>query len=310
MARSSDNFFYFLLKQAIQVLACVPWQWLTALAIPLGRIWYGLDHYHRRIALENISIAFGRELDPAGIRNLARNNFIQLVRVMLELPSLLRLKKDNIDSYVQISGLEHLETALARGKGVLALTAHLGNWELMAVATALKFGTPFNVMARPLDFAPMDRVLTEIRSRTGNRVLDKDKSAGEVAPLLEKNETIGILLDQNASWFEGVYVPFFGKVACTNKGLAIFALRYDATVLPVFNTRRDDGRYHVVFYPPVDLVRSTNISSDILENTRRFNQIIEEAIRKAPDNWLWVHRRWRMKAIPERARRKIKGIID
>lgn len=294
----------------MRALACVPRQWLTALARPLGGAWYGLDPYHRRIAFENISIAFGREFGPAETRTLARNNFIQLVRVMLELPSLLKLNRDNIDSYVKISGLEHLEAALARGKGVLGLTAHLGNWELMAVATALKFGTPFNVMARPLDFAPMDQVLTEIRSITGNRVLDKDKSAGEIAPLLQKNQTIGILLDQNASWFEGVYVPFFGKVACTNKGLAIFALRYDATVLPVFNTRRDDGRYHVVFYPPVELVRSANISSDIVENTRRFNQIIEGAIRKAPDNWLWVHRRWRMKAIPERARRKIKGIID
>lgn len=301
---------YVFLKQLIRLLACFPRKRLASLAFPLGRIWYGLDHYHRRIAIDNISIALGRELTPAKIRSLARDNFVQLVRVMLEIPSLLRLNPDNIDAYVEFRGAEHLAAALDRGSGVLILTAHLGNWELMALAASLKYGIPVNVMARPLDDAPMDRVLTEIRSRTGNRVLDKDKSATEVGTLLRENQIIGILLDQNASWFEGVYVPFFGKTVCTNKGLAMFAMRYGATVLPAFNIRQKDGRYRVIIRPPLDLVRSGHVGDDIVENTRCFNRIIEEHIRLAPDNWLWVHRRWRIKAIPERARRKIRGVLD
>jgi len=280
------------------------------LAHPLGRIWYGLDHYHRRIAFDNMSNAFGREFAPAEIRQMVRRNFIQLVRVMLEIPSLLRLSKENIDTYVEIHGQEHIQAALARGTGVLFLTAHLGNWELMALAAALKYGFPLNVLVRPLDYAPMDRVLTEIRSRTGNRVLDKDKSAAEVSALLRENQIVGILLDQNSSWYEGVYVPFFGKVACTNKGLAMFAMRYNATVVPAFNVRQGDGRYRIVISPPIDLVRSGHIGDDIVENTMLFNKIIEDHIRLAPDNWLWVHRRWRIKRIPERARRKIRGKID
>jgi KDO2-lipid IV(A) lauroyltransferase len=297
-----------LIRAAIHFLARIPRRQLGRLAYPLGRIWYGLDHYHRKIAIDNMSIAFGRELAPAEIRSLARNNFIQLVRVMLEIPSLLRLSKENIDTYVEFSGRQHLEAALARGTGVLFLTAHLGNWELMALAAALKYGIPVNIMVRPLDYAPMDRVMTEIRSRTGNRVLDKDKSAVEVSTLLRENQIIGILLDQNASWFEGVYVPFFDKTACTNKGLAMFAMRYGATVVPAFNIRQKDGRYRVIIRPPLDLVRSGNVSDDIVENTRCFNKIIEDHIRLAPDNWLWVHRRWRIKDIPERARKKIKGV--
>lgn len=305
-----DDFDYRLIKTGINLLARIPRRHLLRLARPLGRIWFGLDRYHRQIAVENLSLAFGRELAPAAIHALARNNFVQLVRVMLEIPTLLNLSRENVDRYVQFSGLEHLEAALARRTGVLFLTAHLGNWELMAVATALKFDMPVNVMVRPLDYAPMDRVLTEIRSRTGNRVLDKDKSAAEVSTLLRENQVIGILLDQNASWFEGVYVPFFGKVACTNKGLAMFAMRYGATVLPAFNIRQKDGRYRVIIRAPVELIRSGNISDDIVANTRLFNRIIEAHIRLAPDNWLWVHRRWRIKNIPERARKKIKGVLD
>jgi len=139
--------------------------------------------------------------------------------------------------------------------------------------------------------------------------LDKDKSAAEVSALLRKNQVVGILLDQNSSWYEGVYVPFFGKTACTNKGLAMFAIRYGAKVIPVFNVRLRDGRYRVIFNPPLDLVHSGNVSNDIVENTARFNKVIEDHIRMAPDNWLWVHRRWRIKKIPARARQKIKGLI-
>lgn len=306
--KSRYHFACGLIRTAIHLLARFPRGQMGRLARPLGRIWYGLDRYHRKIAVDNLTIAFGRELAPANIRSLARKNFVQLVRVMLEIPSLLRISKENINDFVEFSGEEHLVAALSRGAGVIFLTAHLGNWELMALAASLKYNLCLHVMVRPLDYAPMDRVLTEIRRRTGNRLLDKDKSAAEVGALLRENRILGILLDQNASWYDGVFVPFFGKTACTNKGLAMFALRHDATVLPAFNIRQKDGRYRIIICPPVELVRSSRVGDDIVENTLRFNQIIEEHIRLAPDSWLWVHRRWRMKAIPEKARGKIRGI--
>lgn len=292
----------------MRILAGFPRPLLVSFALPLGRIWYGLDRYHRKIAYENMISAYGPEKSEREIRQLVRANFVQLVRVVLESPSLLRLNRKNVGTYLDFSGQEHLRDALDEGKGVLFLTAHLGNWEMMALASSIQFDLPLYVLVRPLDFKPLDRVLSEIRSRTGNRVLDKDKSAGIISQLLSDNEVIGILLDQNASWYEGVYVPFFNRVACTNKGLAMFAIRYGATVIPAFNFRQADGRYRVIIEPAVELIRSGNISDDIIANTALFNRIIEKHIRMAPDNWLWVHRRWRIKDVPERARRKIKGM--
>ena len=288
----------------------IPRRMLTLAAYPVGIIWYILDGRHRRIAFDNMRNAFRDELSTPELRGLVKANFIQLSRVALELPSLLRLDARNVDRYVEFSGEVHLKAALSKGKGVLFFTAHLGNWELMALATPLNFDFPVHVMARPLDHKPMDAVLTEIRTRTGNVVIDKDNSAGLLRRLLRQNQIIGILLDQNASWYEGVYVPFFGRIACTNKGMAMLALRYGATVVPAFNIRQKDGRYKVMFDPPVELIRTGDITRDIVENTRLFNDIIEKYIRMAPENWLWVHRRWRIKDIPESARKKVKGSVD
>ncbi len=304
MSKSKEDLQYSIIKKFLKALAIVPRELLVCLAVPLGRIWYILDRYHRDIAFDNMLKAFSNEIDKDRICHMVKANFVQLVRVALEIPSLLKLSKDNIDSYVIFSGQSHLEEALLRGKGVLFLSAHLGNWELATLATALKFDLPINALVRPLDFSPMDKVLTEIRSRTGNKVLDKDKSANLIRQILSKNQVIGIMLDQNASWYEGVYVPFFNRITCTNKGLAMFAMRYGATVLPVFNIRQKDGRYKIMFEPPVSLVRSGNISRDIVKNTTLFNTIIEKYVRMAPDNWFWVHRRWRIKDIPEKAKRK------
>jgi len=301
---------YRVIKNVLRVGSFIPRRILTLFAYPAGIIWYTIDRNHRKIAFDNMMKAFTDEITPSRCRRLVIANFIQLSRVALELPSLLRFNFQNMDSYVEFSGEEHPKAALAKGKGVFFLTAHLGNWEMMALATPLKFNFPAYIMARPLDHKPMDAVLTEIRTRTGNIVIDKDNSAGRLRELLRQNQVIGILLDQNASWFEGVYVPFFGRVACTNKGLAMLAIRYGATVVPAFNIRQKNGRYKIMFDPPVKLIRTGDLGRDIVENTRRFNEIIEKYIRLGPENWLWVHRRWRIKDIPESARKKVRGDID
>lgn len=301
---------YRVIRFVLYMGSYIPRRILTLCAYPVGIIWYSIDRYHRQIAFDNMRKAFRGELSAAELRRLIKANFIQLSRVALELPSLLRLNLNNVNSYVEFSGDSHLKAALAKGKGVLFLTAHLGNWELMGLATPLNFDFPVYVMVRPLDHKPMDAVLTEIRIRTGNIVIDKDKSAGLVRRLLRENQIIAILLDQNASWYEGVYVPFFGRVACTNKGLAMLAIRYGAAVVPVFNIRQRNGRYKIMFDPPVELIRTGDITRDIVENTQLFNEIIEKHIRMAPENWLWVHRRWRIKDIPESARKKVKGTVD
>ncbi len=300
---------YHLVKFFFNAVAAVPRNVLLKLAVPIGRIWYGLDRRHRKIASDNLHIAFGKEKDRKAINQLIQANFIQLTRLFLEIPSLMRLDRQSLDRYVVFSGLEHIEAVLSADKGMLLLTAHLGNWELMALAWALKSGRPCHVVARPLDYAPMNRIMNEIRRATGNRVVDKDDSQALIRQLLQKKEAVGILLDQNASWYEGVYVPFFGKLACTNKGVALFALRYGTPILPVFNHPLADGRYKIVIEPPLTMVRTGDIAEDIMVNTERFNQVIEKHIRMAPESWFWVHRRWRIIDIPEPHRKKFEAAM-
>ena len=274
---------------------------------PLGRLWLLVDKRHRDIASDNIAQAYGYDISDPRVGELVRANFIQLARSVLEMPSLFRLSKKNVDSYAEFENMHYLTDEVAKGKGVLALTAHLGNWELMSLSVSCKTDIPIYELVRPLDSPPLDRIVSELRTRTGNRFIDKDQCADEVRELLGKNSLIAILLDQNASWYEGVYVPFFGRTACTNKGMAAFALSCGASVVPVFNFRQEDGRYKVVFDKPVELIRTDDFKSDLIENTKQFNDVIEKYVRMAPDNWLWVHRRWRIKDIPEEARDKIKG---
>jgi Kdo2-lipid IVA lauroyltransferase/acyltransferase len=290
--------YYRIIKFFLTCLSVIPRTVMSRLAVPVGRLWYQIDRRHRKVATENMKGAFDKEKSESEIAQLVRANFIQLARVALEIPSLLKFRTENAADYVTLSGQEHIEEAKSRKKGILCLTAHLGNWELMAIAAPIVAKLPLGVVARTLDFKPLDRLLTEIRTRTGNQVINKKKGGDLIGRMLKEGEAVGILLDQNTSYIEGVYVPFFGITACTNKGLAMFALRYHATVLPAFNIREKDGRYRIIIGEPIQLIKTGNIRKDILLNTQLFNAIMERYIRMAPDNWLWVHRRWLLKRIP------------
>lgn len=278
---------------------------MEQMAVAAGALWFRLDRRHRMVAYDNMRHAIGNEVPNRAIQSLLKANFIQLARMALALPSLLKFNAGTANKYVTITGQAHLEKARSQGKGILLLTGHLGHWELMALAAPILLDLPIGVVARKLDYLPLEKLLRDIRTRTGNHVIDKTTSGEEIGRLLKKGGTVGILLDQNSNYHEGVYVPFFGRIACTNKGLAILALRYGATVLPAFNIRGRDGRYHIMIGPPLSVKRASNLQRDIILLTKRFNEVIESYIRKAPDNWLWVHRRWRLKKIPESARKKV-----
>jgi KDO2-lipid IV(A) lauroyltransferase len=304
-----DALLYSLFRKIIYGLSSLPSKTIVKPASLLGYLWFRLDAHHRNIAISNIRHAYGKTKDRQWIYKTAAANFKHLVKVALELPSLLTLNRENLDTFATFEGVAHVEKAAAEGKGALLFSAHLGNWELMALAMSLKFSAQSHLLVRPLDFKPMDRILSELRSRTGNILLDKIRSANTIGRILQAKASISIMFDQNASWYDGVYVPFFNQIACTNRGLALFAMRYDAIVIPVFNLRRPDGRYKIMIDPPVPIVRTGDINHDMMENSARFNKIIEKYIRMAPDNWFWVHRRWRLKPVPEKIRKKLAPIV-
>lgn len=279
-------------KGLLDLLANLPKGVNRKLAEALGWIWFLVDARHRGIALNNLELAWGDELDESARRNIARRNFIHLSRVMLEVPYLRKLTPENLDNYVNFHGLEHFNAALDKGKGLLVLASHFGNWEMMALGFSLRYH-PANLVVRPLDNPILDTLINGIRTRGGNELITKKGSVRSVLRLLGQGEVVVLLIDQNLAWYDGVFVPFFKEIACTNKALAVLAMRTGAPVIPVYNVRQPDGSYQVVFEPEVELVRSGDTTRDIEDNTANFNRVIESYVRRYPEQWFWVHQRWK-----------------
>jgi KDO2-lipid IV(A) lauroyltransferase len=201
--------------------------------------------------------------------------------------------KENIESAVILDGHENFLAGQSRGKGVLYLTGHIGAWELSSFAHAL-YGFPLHFMARPLDNVLLDALVNQYRGLSGNKPIFKNESARQVLRVLKEAGTVGILADQNTMPEEGVWVDFFGTPACTTTGIARVALHTDGAVVPGYAYWDENLRkYRLRFEPPVQLVRTGDTERDILENTQRFAKVIEQIIREHPEQWVWIHARWK-----------------
>jgi KDO2-lipid IV(A) lauroyltransferase len=242
----------------------------------------------RRVALQNIERSLGRDLGPAGVRRLGRRSFQHLGMNLVEACRYFIRPTGVMLSRVHVEGVEHLRRAAAAGRGILVLTAHYGNWELLAAAHGLT-GLPLSFVVRPLDDPILDDLAGRFRRRSGAELIVKHRAVREVMQALRRGRMVGILLDQNATRGEGVFVPFFGVPASTSKGLALLALRTGAPVVPVFLRREPDGRHCMDVRPPLPAPPD----EDVLTYTAAFNAAIEAAIRRAPEQWLWMHARWR-----------------
>lgn len=230
----------------------------------------------------------------AEVLKLNKMVYMHYGRVIFELPHLLRINKDNIKKYFIVEGEEHLENAFKNGKGILALTGHIGNWELLAVALNILFG-PIVAVARPSHNIAINRLMYELRSRFGMEIIPKQHGMRKIITALNKNKLVGILLDQNVDWYEGEFVPFLNRTACTNKGLALLALKTDTPVVPIFSIKQPDGKYKIHIDKPVKLIRTNDKTVDIEKNTALFTSIIDSYVRKHPEQWFWFHRRWKTK---------------
>jgi KDO2-lipid IV(A) lauroyltransferase len=269
----------------------LPLSWALGAGQGLGDLFYLLDAKHRRITLDNLRRSLGGERPEEELRRIARRTYRNVGASVAEFMKLSSLSPDRVGRWVRIEGMENYLAARAEGKGVLFLAAHFGNWELMSVALSMR-GYRLFAVARPLDNPLLDRLINQKREQWGNRVLSKFGVAREVTQLLKKGESVGFLIDQNVSGRGGVFVPFFGRPASTNKGLALIALRTGAPVIPAYIVRDGEG-HRFIFEKEIELVRTGDIEADVLENTARFTRIIESYVRRYPDQWLWMHRRWK-----------------
>lgn len=252
----------------------------------------------RAAAAENFQLAFpewNKKQRRAAIRGMVR----QLGWMGAEFAHFPHYTKNNIERTVLIEGFENFASAQARGKGVLFLTGHMSAWEMAPFAQAL-YGNPLHFLVRPIDNPLVDALVMKYRCSHGNQPIGKNQSARAVLKVLAAKGTVGILADQNTQPTEGVFVDFFGIPACTTAGIARFALHTDAAVVPGFI--HWDGatrKYRLCFEPEVELIRTGDDATDIRENTQRFTRVIENYVRRYPDQWLWVHRRWKTRPTGE-----------
>jgi KDO2-lipid IV(A) lauroyltransferase len=240
----------------------------------------------RRVAMRNLELAMP-EKSAEERRLIVDGVFRSIARVMLAVARFPRIGRGNVSKWIRYEGFEHFEQGLARGRGVLFATAHLGNWELSAFAHAL-LTSPMHVVVRPLDNPLIDRLIASRRRLSGNHLIEKKDFARAIFKALAANEAVGILIDQNASLDQGTFVDFFGLPACAGTGFAKIAARSGAAVIPGFALWSDQERRYVLrFFPPVEM---TGCAED---DTRRLHAQLEAVIREHPDQWLWIHRRWK-----------------
>ncbi len=222
------------------------------------------------------------------IRSVSSN----LGRLLGEFSQFPKITPDNIGQLVVYDGFENYERAARQGRGVLLLTGHIGAWELCAFAHGA-YGHPLSFLVRPLDNPLLDRWISRYRELSGNRIIDKNRSVKAVLSSLKRGEGVGLLIDVNTLADQGVFCDFFGIPACSTTGLAVFALRSDAPVIPGFLIWDERlKKYRLRFEPEVPLVKTGDFKEEVGINTANYTKVIEEYIRRHPDQWLWIHKRW------------------
>jgi KDO2-lipid IV(A) lauroyltransferase len=241
----------------------------------------------RRTALRNLELALP-ELSPEERNRIADGVFRSVARLLVGASRLPSINRRNVRDWIDYDGFENFQEAKRRGHGVLIATGHLGNWELSAVGHALLCGESMSVVARPLDNPLIDRLIQDRREMGGNRVIGKKEFVRSMLEALKGNSAVGILVDQNTQLDQGVFVNFFGVPACSGATFAKLAAHTGATVIPGFAVWIEaERRYRLKFYPPLEL------TGDVAEDTQRVQSAVERAVREYPDQWLWIHRRWK-----------------
>jgi KDO2-lipid IV(A) lauroyltransferase len=276
----------------VKTIGALPRPLARMVGISLGQLIYLVHGKLRRVGMRNLALAFPEK--TTGERGkIVRSVFTSLGRQFAEVCLFPKYTSENVSRTVAYDGYENFDRASQRGKGVLFLTGHIGGWELSAFAHSL-YGHPLHFVMRPLDNPYLDALVRRYRTMHGNTPILKDNPARELLRAMKAGATVGILMDTNMTPPEGVFVDFFGIAACTASGLARIALRTDAAVVPGFTVWDPVLRkYRLRFESAVPLIRTGDNEADILANTAKFTKVIEDVIRRYPDQWLWVHRRWK-----------------
>jgi KDO2-lipid IV(A) lauroyltransferase len=232
------------------------------------------------------------------IKNIAKGAYRTLGISAADFFEIPFLNKDNIGNLVDVEGLEYCTKALEKNRGMLMLGSHFGNWELAAVAFSLVF-KPAVIIYRPLDSPTLDNLVLWVRSSSGNILIDKKRAMRKMLRSLAHNEIVATLIDQNMSREEGVFVDFFCQPACTTTGLALITLHTETPVIPAYIVRLENGRYKLIIKEEILIVHTGDEKQDVHVNTQNFTRVVEDIVRECPEQWFWLHQRWKTKPLTD-----------
>lgn len=276
----------------VRVLGFLPLLVARTVGQSIALAFYLLHRRLSKVGMRNLEIAFPNLSRRQKIRVL-RKLYLGLGRQLADVCHFPYITEKNISHLAVYDGFENFDRARSRGKGVLLLTAHFGGWEVGSFAHSV-YGNKLKIVTRGLDNPPLEKLVTRYRTLYGNEILDKDTFSRGLIAAMRAGETVGILMDTNMTPPQGVFVDYFGRLACTASGVARLALRTDAEVVPAFTIWDSELRkYRIRFAPALPLIRTGDDEKDAISNTAMFTKAIESYVRKYPEQWLWVHRRWK-----------------
>jgi KDO2-lipid IV(A) lauroyltransferase len=285
---------FLMVRVLVAIVGVMPDAAVRALGTTTGLAAHLVDRRHRRIAERNLAAAFPLR-SPRQQRAIARRAFAHFGRLLFELLKFSTLSNEAMLSRVEFDGEDRARLAYAQGKGVLFVTGHFGFWELHAIVHALQIH-PIGVLARALDNPYLNQRLEDIRQRTGNTVIYRQGTIRRVMRMLQAGQGVAVLIDQHIHGRDAVYVDFFERPVATTATVAALALRTGAPIVPVFALPLPGGRYRMIYEHPIEPPRAD--SPDALQEfTQRCTDVLEMHVRSHPELWLWMHRRWREKAV-------------
>ena len=286
---------YGMFRVVERLVRMLPWGVAWRLGHAVGLLYYRVDARHRRVVRNNLRIS-NLDLDEAGIQALSRACFEHFGALLFSTLRLLGATPEELRRITRLEGREHLDAAFAEGKGVIGLTGHFGNWELMALALSLE-GRTMDVIGRELDNPLLETELREFRMKYGNSVIAKDGAVRGALKALKAGRMVGFLLDQDAL-ASGVFVKFMGSWAATFSTAGMLAVRFDLPVLPISSKVAADGTLTIRVHPPFHPVLTGDPARDTWTVTQRMTTWIEAQILENPGQWLWMHRRFKTQPGP------------
>lgn len=290
---------YCMIMGLISTFRILPWKFAHAIAWGGALLFFHAVPRRREITLKNLKRAFGGEKTDQELESLAKESYRSLARSAVEFVKFGQMKGEELLKHVKLEGEENFNAAAAKGRGVIAFGLHLGNWELPNTVHALRWEPP-TIVGRALDNPFLDRWVNQVRERFGTRVINSRKRGAvvEILQALRKGGSVGFVMDQNVVGDRGIFVDFFRELAYTHKVVALVAQKTGAPLVPVYGFREKDGTHRIIYGKPIDPISTDDRSRDLLINTQRLSRVLETCVRDHPDQWFWMHNRWKKKPKP------------